>query len=55
MGLGQGSLPPAFEGRGGIRAPDFSEDGSLEILEDWQADLYSCWAESVYLKFRCAA
>ena len=53
-GVGLGSPPPpAFEARARSGALDFSEEGGSEILEDWQAELYCCWAESVYLKFRC--
>ncbi len=33
-------------------APGAPESRETHVLEDEQADLYSCWAESVLLKFR---
>lgn len=35
--------------------PDMPEEPSTHVLEDEQADLYCCWAESVLLKFRWVA
>ena len=33
--------------------PGAGESYKTHVLEDEQADLYCCWAESVLLKFRC--
>ena len=47
-------MPPAFEEGLADDGHNFSEEGNYKVFEGEQAELYCCWAESVYLKFRHA-